>query len=155
MSLALEKLLIPGTGFPQQPASGETESRLSISVVFTSVTKTLSALREAGALASRLGAQITLVVPQVVPYPLPLESPPVLLDWNERRFHVIASESPVETMVRLYLCRDRLETLISVLKPHSLVVVRCRRRWWWPTSEERLAKTLRRAGHEVIYTGTE
>ena len=155
MSLALEKLLIPGTGFPQQPASGETESRLSISVVFTSVTKTLSALREAGALASRLGAQITLVVPQVVPYPLPLESPPVLLDWNERRFHVIASESPVETMVRLYLCRDRLETLISVLKPHSLVVVGGRRRWWWPTSEERLAKTLRRAGHEVIYTGTE
>ena len=57
------------------------------------------------------------MVPQVVPYPLPLESPPVLIDWNERRFRVIADESPVETTVRIYLCRDRLETLTAVLKP--------------------------------------
>src|SRR6185436_19358236 len=99
---------------------------------------------------------ITLLVPQVVPFPLPLESPPVLLDWNERRFRVIASESPVDTTVRLYLCRDRRETLLSVLKPHSLVVVGGRRRrWWWPTSEEGLAKMLLRAGHEVIFAGTE
>jgi len=56
----------------------------------------------------------------------------------------------------LYLCRDRQETLLSVLKPHSLVVVGGRRRrWWWPTSEEGLAKMLLRAGHEVIFAGTE
>ena len=60
-----------------------------------------------------------LVVPQVVPYPLPLTSPPVLMDWNESRFRVIASESPVETKVALYLCRDRVETLTAVLNPHS------------------------------------
>jgi len=155
MSLALEKLLIPGTGIPQPPVIEETALRLNIAVVFTSVSATLAALRQAGALASRLGAHITLVVPQIVPYPLPLTSPPVLLDWNERRFRVIANQSSVETRVHLYLCRNHWETVMSVLKPKSLVVVGGRKRWWWPTSEERLAKTLRNAGHEVIFTGTE
>jgi hypothetical protein len=88
-------------------------------------------------------------VPQPVPYPLPLESPPVLLDWNERRFRVIASESPVETTVRIYLCRDRLETLASVLNSGSIVVLGARKKWW-PTAEARLARSLRKAGHEVI-----
>ena len=43
----------------------------------------------------------------MVPYPLPLTSPPVLLDFSERQFRVLASQSPVETIVRIYLCRDR------------------------------------------------
>ena len=153
MLLALEKLLLPGSGVPQP--SVETESRLNISVVFTSVTPTLAALKRAGELANQLGGHITLLVPQVVLYPLPLESPPVLLVWNERRFRVIANQSPVETMVRLYLCRDRHELVMSALKPQSLVVIGGRTRWWWATAEERLARTLRRAGHEVVFTGTE
>jgi len=73
----------------------------------------------------------------------------VLLDFSERRFRVIAAESPVETTVRLYLCRDRMETLAAVLEPHSLIVLGGRRRWW-PTQEKRLVRKLRRAGHEVI-----
>jgi len=46
-------------------------------------------------------ARITLLVPQIVPYPLPLTSPPILLDFNERRFRLIAEQAPVETTVRL------------------------------------------------------
>ena len=95
-----------------------------------------------------------LVAPQVVPYPLPLTSPPVLLDWNERRLRVIANQSAVETIVRIYLCRDCWQALAQVLRPHSLVVVGGRERWW-PTREGRLARRLRRAGHEVILTRTE
>ena len=155
MSFALEKAVGPKSGLPQSSAGSNPASRLNISVVFTSVEATLAALREAGALADRLAARITLLVPQVVPYPLPLQSPPVLLDWSQRRFRVIASESTVETRVQLYLCRDRLQTLKSVLKPRSVIVIGGRRRWWWPTSEEALARTLRRAGHEVIFKGTE
>jgi len=114
----------------------------------------LAALRKAGDLANRLSGRITLVVPQVVPYPLPLTSPPVLLDWNEKRFRVIASESPVETTVLIYLCRDRLKTLTTELSSRSLVVVGGRKRWW-PTAEKRLARKLRRAGHEVLFAETE
>jgi hypothetical protein len=151
MALALERMIAPATGIPARPVADETNSKLNISVIFTSVDATLAALKEAGELASSLGARITLVVPQTVPYPLPLSNPPVLLDYNERRLRVIASGCRVETCVSIYLCRDPVETLKSVLKPHSLVVVGSRKRWW-PTAEKRLASHLRDAGHEVVVT---
>jgi hypothetical protein len=151
MALALERMIAPVPGSPARPFTEETGSKLNISVVFTSVDATLAALKEAGNLASSLGGHITLIVPQVVPYPLPLARPPVSVDFNERRLRVIASNCRVETRVSIYLCRDPLETLKSVLKPHSLVVVGCRKRWW-ATAEKRLASKLRRAGHEVVVT---
>jgi hypothetical protein len=154
MSLALERVLSILPGDPASSAIEKTKSRLNVAVVFTSVESTLAALRKAGALADRLSGRITLLVPQVVPFALPLTSPPVLLDWNEKRFRVIANESPVETTVRSYLCRDRLETLRTVLAPRSLVVVGSHKRWW-PTAEKRLVRQLRRDGHEVIFTETE
>jgi len=153
MSLAIEKLLTPVVGHPAKQTV-EQQGRLNIAVVFTSVESTLAALKEAGTLAQSLGAQITLLVPQVVPYPLPLESPPVLVDFSEKRFHVIASQSPVETKVSIYLCRDQMETLRSVLRPGSIVVIGGRKRWW-PTKEARLAHKLRKAGHEVLFKETE
>src|SRR3981189_1190106 len=100
MSLAIEKILKPAPGHPTQPTGVEADQKLNISVVFTSVESTLAALKEAGNLANSLGARIKLIVPQVVPYPLPLETPPVLLGFSEKRFRVMASQSPVETRVQ-------------------------------------------------------
>jgi hypothetical protein len=154
MALAFNKALNPEVGRPEPPSVEELQSRLNISVVFTSLDATVTALREAGSLAERLAARITLVVPQIVPFPLPLTSPPVLLDFQEKRFRGIAAESPVEVRVELYLCRDGLETLKTVLKPHSLVVIGGRKRFW-PTRESRLARRLRAMGHEVILTEKE
>jgi hypothetical protein len=154
MSHAIETILVPAAARPAPPSVTEADQKLNIAVVFTSVESTLAALKEAGALANSLGARITLLVPQIVPFPLPLESPPVLLEFNERRFRVIASQSPVETTVRIYLCRDGLETLTKVLIPGSLVVIGGRKRWW-PTREKKLARQLRRAGHEVVFKETE
>jgi hypothetical protein len=62
----------------------------------------------------------------------------------------LAGESPIKTTVHVYLCRDRVATLRAVLKPHSLVVIGGRRTWW-PTSEKRLARQLRRSGHQVVF----
>jgi hypothetical protein len=154
MAPAFERILSPEAARPVTPETGGAGSRLDISVVFTSVESTLAALAKAGALAASLGARISLVVPQIVPYALPLESPPVLLDWNEARFRAIADRSPVETAVRIYLCRDRLETLVSNLPAGSLVVMGSRKRWW-PTADDRLARSLRKAGHDVIVAATE
>src|SRR5262245_39134380 len=123
MSLAFNRFLNPQIGHPEVPTADEAESALKVTVVFTSVGATIAALRKAGSLAESLGARITLVVPQVVPYPLPLANPPVSLEFQERRFREIAEASPVEIQVHLYLCRDGLETLKQVLKPHSLVVI--------------------------------
>lgn len=144
----LEKVLfapwVPG----HAPREGHGTS-LDITVLFTTVEPTIGALRKAGQLAAQLGARITLLVPQVVPYPLELTSPPVLVDFEERRFRVIAEHCPIETIVRIYLCRDREQTLEAVLEKGSLVVVGSRR-CWWPTREWRLARRLRSKGHEVI-----
>jgi len=158
MALALERMIAPVTGVPALPFAEETDSKLDISVVFTSVDATLAALKQAGELlgnqAGSLGGRITLIVPQIVPYPLPLSSPPVMVDFNERRLRVIAGNCRVETRVSIYLCRDALETLQSVLKPHSLVIVGTRKRWW-PTAEKRLATKLRHFGHQVVVTERE
>jgi hypothetical protein len=134
MTLAFQKILAPG----------ELESRLNLDVVFTTLEPTLAALKKAA----------DLVVPQIVPYPLPLKTPPVLIDFNERRFRVIASQCPVAMTVRIYLCRDSAETLAGVLKPDSIVLLGGRRKWW-PTAEKRLARQLRSAGHDVIFAETE
>src|SRR5262245_23212017 len=96
------------TALPEWPAASQ-ESRLSIVVIFTSFGATVAALKRAGTLAESLGGRITLVVPQVVPFPIPLSSPPVLLDFQEKRFRELARESPVDIYVRLYLCRDSME----------------------------------------------
>ena len=154
MSLALEKTLAPAPARPEDPPVEGTNHRLDVAVVFTSVEPTLRALKEAGALAERLESRITLLVPQVVPFPLPVTSPPVLLDFNERRFSVLASQSPVETTVCIFLCRDRLGALEMALKPRSLVVIGARKGWWL-RPEKRLARQLRRAGHEVVLVETE
>ena len=155
MSLAFQKNLTPAVASPEWPLGEQTDSKLEISVVFTSVAWTIAALKRAAVLADQLGARITLLVPQVVPYPLPLTSPPVLLAFNERRFRLIASESPVETRVNIYLCREPFETVKAILKGRSLVVLGGRRGRWWPTAEQRLAGKLRRSGHEVVFAETE
>ncbi len=154
MSRAEERTLSPAVPRPESPARGDAGSKLNIAVIFTAVESTLAALKQAGVLASNLGARISLVVPQVVPYPLPLNKVPISPGFSERRFSVIAGQSRVETKVAVYLCRDRMETLRTVLEPHSLVVVGGRRTWW-PTAEKRLAAGLRRAGHEVIFSEME
>lgn len=154
MSLAIQRRLAHTTGHPARHAGDDADQKLNIAVVFTSVASTLTALKEAGNLASDLGARIMLVVPQVVPYPLPLDAPPVLVEFNENRFRMIANESAVETSVKIYLGRDRFKTVTTALKPGSIVVLSGRKRWW-PTKDGRLAKQLHRAGYQVIFKETE
>jgi len=154
MTPTCEKRLGTVTAHPGGPPLESHGPRIRVAVIFTSAEATLAALKRAGVLAGRLNAQLTLIVMQCVPIPYPLTSPPILLDFSERLLSEIASQCPVETTVRLYLCRDPWETLQEVLKPRPLVVIGGRRRWW-PTREKRLARRLQRAGHEVIFTEAE
>lgn len=148
------RVLAPVTRSVERELTRVHEAQLDVTVLFTSVAGTMAALRTAGLLANKLGGRITIVVPEVVPYHLPLNKPAVVHDWNEKRFRVLAAESPVETSVRFYLCRDQDEMLARELKPHSLVVLGGEKHWW-PTREGRLAGRLRSLGHEVIFTETE
>ena len=132
------------------PPEGPPDSPLEVVVLHTTTKGTLQALKTAACIAQGLAAQIRLLVPQIVPYPLPLESPAIPKEFTERRFRTVASEATVETYIDIRLCRDRWALLESALKPRSLVVLSGRRSWW-PTSESRLAGRLQRLGHQVVF----
>jgi hypothetical protein len=155
MAAAFEKQLVPEILRPDWRSFEGEDHRLEISVVATSPDAGSAALERAAALTGSLSARITLIVPQIVPFPLPLSSPPVLLDFQESRLRRIASKSPVETVVRIYLCRDPWEVLQTVLMPHSLIVLGSRRKWRLLRRENRLARRLRKAGHDVIVADSE
>jgi hypothetical protein len=152
--MVYDLLLAEGAARPQTLDSSDPNCPLEVTVIFTGLKATTRALRSAAELASNLHGRIRLVVPQVVPFPLPLDSPPVLVRFQEERFRKLACELPVETRVEIYLCRDADDLLLERLEPHSAVVIGSRRPcWpakWWPTREKTLARKLRRKGHEVM-----
>ena len=142
---------------PSRAAENNPNHELEINVIFTDHQGTLSALRTAGALAHQLQAHIILLVPRVVPYALPLASPPVSIQFTERWLLDLAhrgGQGPMVISVQVYLCRDRRLSLLDALKPQSLVVVGGRA-GWWPTKETKLARMLHFAGHQVIFAGLE
>jgi hypothetical protein len=120
-----------------------------VALLFTSPEATVSALEKTAALLAGLNARIKLVAVETVPYTLALNNPPVPLAFNEQRLLDIARESPIETTAHLYVCRCPLETLTSVLKPGSILVVGTRNRWW-PTWEHKLGRKLESAGLRVV-----
>jgi hypothetical protein len=136
-----------------RPAEGQADT-LKITVVYTSDEATLAAMRKAAALAGSLKAKLMVVYPKIVPYPRPLNSPPVEREFTEQRLRGLADQVPIDTDIRISLCRAPQDALNTELPPQSVVVLVGRKRWW-PTAEKRLAQTLRRAGHEVIFTETE
>ena len=38
-----------------------------------------------------------------------------------------------------------------MLPTGSVVVVGGQRRWWWPTREQRIADTLKKTGHVIVF----
>jgi hypothetical protein len=134
---------------PGELVSSDGGPKLDIHVIFTNMADTQATLKAAGWLARDLGARVTILAAQVVPYRLPLDSPPVPIEFTERALGRIASEQEVEAAVKVYLCRDQRETIRQALKPDSVVVIGGKKRWW-PTAEQRLAGMLKRDGHRVV-----
>ena len=128
----------------------EREPNLQLYVIFTNPSGTRRALCAASHLARDLDTRLVLLAAQVVPYPLPLDDPPVSREFTDRILTQLASEQETDIAVKLYLCRDRVETIRRALGPDSLVVLGTRTRWW-PGREQMLARLLKRDGHKVIY----
>lgn len=130
----------------------EKDPNLQLYVVFTDLEATRAALKTACNLIRDLNARLVLLVAKVVPYPLPLEAPPVSGAFTARVLSQLAAEQETEVTVRIYLCRDRNGTIRDALGPGSLVVIGRRKRWW-PDGTRALARLLKREGHEVILAG--
>ena len=142
------------------PVSRETTEglgpgRLEVNVIFTDPQATAAALKTAESFARDLGACIRMRAAIPVPYPLPVDKPPVPVSFTERLLSDLVchlEQGGLEPTIDLCLCRDRLGTLLRVLRPHSVVVIGGRKRWW-PTAETRMAKALRSKGHRVVFIG--
>lgn len=148
-----ERCVIVGSRSTELPVINS-ESGLSVFVVFTSIHLTLKALEKARKLARSLGANVAVIAVQVVPYPLPLDEPSVPFGFLIRRFEEEAGEFPEKTQVSAYLCRDPMEALKRILNPWSPVVIGVTEKWL-PTREQRLARKLRRSGYHVLTAGQE
>src|SRR5438093_316674 len=118
-----KKSLSEAAGSGSPGATFGSLGQLKVTLLFTSPEATVNALRRTAALLAGLNARINLLAVQSVPYTLALNKPPVSIRFNEQRLQEIASESPIETVANLYICRCAFETLTSVLKPGSTLVV--------------------------------
>lgn len=137
-------------GAPVESFRWERGAGLNVHVICTSLEGAKTAFGVARKLARDLGASITVLAAQVVPYPLPLEEPPVGVEFTEQALLRMVGEEEVDTAIDVRLCRDSEETIREALAPESVVVMGGRRRWW-PIREWMLAWKLRRDGHHVIY----
>ncbi len=141
----------PTHGCPQSHSDSESR-RLRVTVVFTTIEGTLSALETAGNLAQELGAEILLLVTEVVSFRHRIENPPG--DWRffERLCNALLDESigpNTRSRFEVHFCRDASGCLKQTLAPHSLVLVGASRRWW-PRLERDLQRTLIHLGHEAL-----
>ena len=139
----------------QQPGAldipaGTDAPPLEVVVIFTNTAGTLAALQMADRLAKRLDARLRLLLPYEVPYTLPLTKPAVPVGFLEGQLHALACKTPMGISAHIFLCRDKRRTLRLILKPHSLVVLGGRKRWW-PTEEQRLVSLLKKGGHHVVF----
>ncbi len=122
------------------PVRIEEKPQLAIHVAYTSEPETVAALRHAAKLAAGLGARLLIVAPQVVPYGVDLDQPPVSPDFTASRMLRLAAEADVEADVHIVLCRDRMDGLESVLGRNAVVLV----------GENKLARQLTKRGHQVL-----
>jgi hypothetical protein len=121
----------------------------TVFVVFTSINWTMKALEKAHEIAWPVGAAVAVVAVQVVPFPLPLDAPPVPLEFVVRRFEEMAGAFQEKVQVACYLCRNPMEAFKRILSRNCPVVIGVRK-GWIPRRDERLARKLRRAGYDMV-----
>jgi hypothetical protein len=145
------ELLSQGLLQPGAPGTVQDEGKLEIAVLFTSAKATLAAIETAAALMKGLEGRLSLIGAQTVPYPLPLDKPPVSLAFNTKRLLEVAANSrlDIDISVQVCVCRCRSAMLLTLLRPGSMLVIGGRKTWW-PTWERKLAKELRRDGLDVV-----
>src|SRR5262249_9380326 len=117
-------------------------------IPYTTPQLTRAALRHAG-VCTDLDVHVRLVDIQVVPFPCTLDEPPINREFSEHRLRELLKESHLPGQSTVLYTRDWLEAFRTVLEPGSLVILATKKRWW-PTREERLARTLAKAGHQVM-----
>ena len=95
---------------------------------------------------------MTLLAAVEVPFPIPLDDPPVSIAFLEQQALEMMMQSEIPGRAELRLCRDRIEAIRRALPPEALVVL-CGRGRWFGSWTRRLARMLVRDGHRVFVVG--
>lgn len=126
---------------------------LSVNVVYTGPDSTVTALRAAESLVRSLGTTVHIRAMVAVPRQLAIELAFTSVQFLKQRLTDIVEQTSsrrCEYILHIYVCRDRVKTLLKVLPPSSLLVIGGRRRIW-PTAESRISKAAISAGHSVAF----
>ena len=138
---------------PDSTSSDGQVQSLSVNVIYTEPEGTAAALRAAESLARDLEATIHVRAMVCVPQRLPINCSNISISFLERLLCELVERFGSATckyVVHIYVCRSRIDTLLRVLRPSSLLVIGGRRKLW-PTAASRLAKTVSGAGHIVAF----
>ncbi len=134
----------------EEPETKQKQHWLELSVVFTTVQHTLLSLQTAAQLAGGLGKRIQLLAPDSDLYPASLITPRTLADFTARYFlTMLPHRSSLQIKIISYPAGTG--DLWEVLPPRSLLVMAGNRHRFWPSTEQRFARRLQEAGHEVIF----
>ena len=133
-----------------KPEDVSYEKKLALTVVFTDVRGTLLALRRGAELAHELDRSIRVLVPQVVPYALPIDRPAVETSFRARQFSTWFQDCPIGTYFDVRLCRDRYQCLRQALDNDSIVLIGAGSNRFWSVKDGFLVNWLRRSGHQVM-----
>ena len=123
---------------------------LPVFVVFTTVQHTLLSLRTAAQLTRDLEARVQLLVPDSDLSP---DSPitfRMLADFTARYFLTMLPHR-ADLQIKIVSYPAITGDLWEVVPPHSLIVIAGNKRRFLLSAEQRFARQLQRAGHEVIF----
>jgi len=137
-------------GFKTTVPASAVEKRLSIVVPYTTPELTKAALKHAATLSAGMNAAIRLIDAEVVPVQRPLNEPPVNPEFSGKRLREIAEESGMPVQVEIIYTRNRMECFRRTVDAGSLIVITAGIPWW-PTSEKKLARSLLKAGYDVVF----
>jgi hypothetical protein len=129
-------------------ASRISSRELAVYVPYTTSDLTRAALTAVAALTQNLGARVSLVAVQIVPFPLPIDRPAVSRSFVEQKLKAAVRDIDVAVDTRVVLARESEAAFDRAISPESLVVLATKKRWW-PTPQVKLARLLARAGHSV------
>jgi hypothetical protein len=138
----------PADPVPDSVEFSRTDTLLWIVVPYTTPELTRAALKAAAGFGQGLDVAVRLIDVHMVPYPCDIDQPIVNSEHLKERLRKAACQCDLPIRAEVVYARDRDEGFHQVLRSRSLILLASRKRWW-RTAEEKLARTLRRAGHKV------
>ena len=126
-------------------------SQSVVYVVATSLEGTRAALAAGIPLARGSRARLVVLVPQIVPYPIPLDRPVDSPDFVVERYRDLVRDQGLDAEIRVCLCRHADDVLWQALPAKATVVVGGSAGRWRSSHEERLARRLTHLGYQVVF----